>query len=174
MEDSAHLHVYPLYPDGDQVIPAQAPLLSFREGILRLVCSLRCPALFPSQATELFLAVCSSQDPRLCSSRCSGGKLGPIPAPLVYLQVSGSPSLTLAPAYSSPLWFPCPSAIQSGQSMSHPLLTPAVGFSPPTCSPRCSHKLTWSDTPLPSSPLCSAILSPDFLLHRGGRWPATT
>lgn len=98
MEDSAHLHVYPLCPDGDQVIPAPAPLLSFREGILRLVCSLRCPALFPSQAMELFLDVCSSRTrARLCSSRCSGGKLGPTPAPLVHLQVPGSPSVTLVP-----------------------------------------------------------------------------
>lgn len=77
-------------------------------------------------------------------------------------------------AYSSPPWFLCPSAIQSGQSVSHPLLIPAVGFCPPTCSPHHSHKLTWSDTSLSSSSLCSAILSPGFLLHRGGRWPATT
>lgn len=113
MEDSARLHVYPLYPDGDQVIPAQAPLLSFREGILRLVCSLRCPALFPSQAMELFLAVCSPQDPRLCASRCSGGKLAPIPAPLVTCRLTFSDSC----AYSSPPWFLCPSAIQSGPYM---------------------------------------------------------
>lgn len=33
MEDSAHLHVYPLYLDDGQVIPVQPPLLSFREGI---------------------------------------------------------------------------------------------------------------------------------------------
>lgn len=144
MEDSAHLHVYPLYPDDDQVIPAQAPLLSFREGILRPVCSLRCPALSPSQATELFLAVCSSWDPRLCSSRCSGGKLGPIPAPLVHLQVPGSPSLTLlptAPHLGSCAPQPFTVVHTCGQSVSHPLLILAVGFYPPTCCPHCSHKL---------------------------------
>lgn len=117
MEDSAHLHVYPLCPDGDQVIPVPAPLLSFRKGILRLVCSLRCPALFPFQAMELFLDVCSSRDPctalffqvlrweawtHPCSLSTPAGS---------WLSFSDSC------AYSAPSWFLYPSAIQSGLSV---------------------------------------------------------
>lgn len=82
---------------------------------------------------------------RLCSSRCSGGKLGPTPAPLVHLQVPGSPSLTLvptAPHLGSCTPQPFSLVCLCGQSMSHPLLTPAVGVYPWTCCPRCSHKLT--------------------------------
>lgn len=139
MEDSAHLHVYPLYPDGDQVIPAEAPLLSFQEGILRPVYSLRCPALFPSQAMELFLAVCSG--PTALFFQVLRWEAWTHPCSL------SSPAGSWLPfsdscAYRSPPWFLCPSAIQSGLSMSYPLLTPAVGFYPPTCCPRCSHKLT--------------------------------